>query len=85
MAIRVVDGTDTHIVQKVYRIIKGVEVVERFQTIERDRVGKAQADHHTTLRLAREAIGKTISAPSNETAPKSAYPEQQKGYMRPSK
>jgi len=76
--LRVVDRTSTHTVQK----ITDVKGLVHYQTIQTAMIGKTLADVHTTLQQAREAVGKIVASPGKETASKSAYPEQQKGYCR---
>lgn len=80
--LKTVDKTATHTIQKQF-LANGVVI--GYQTIKTDNIGKEQAKHFDTLGEARDAVGKVLTPPVIETAPKDSYPQTQKGYKHPNK
>ena len=63
--IKIVDGTDSHVIQKVTHIKKGRIVATAYQTVERGLNGTLinvaeRIDRFTSLAEARESIGKVL-------------------------
>jgi len=78
--LRIVDKTETHVIQKV---VNRKGVVTCYQTVPHEAVGNStQVQRFATLAKARLAAGKELVNNSDHTIPKTAYPEQQRGFKR---